>query len=92
VLHLRKGDTFDRFQLVEDIVTGQRIRNYTIAIHQSSPEDSRGGASPQVLVHGDAIGQKRIHLLCVTHCRRRAEGGASLEGREGPVPVLPRPG
>ena len=66
VLHLRKGDIFDRFQLVEDIVTGQRIRNYTIAINPSL--DSRaGGATKTILVNGDAIGQKRIHLLYVTH-------------------------
>ena len=58
VLHLRKGDVFDRFQLVEDIVTGQRIRNYTITMSD--------GGSKMTLVNGDAVGQKRIHLLCVT--------------------------
>ena len=64
-LRLRKGDTVDRFQLQEDIVVGQRVRNYTIT-SESSPSSSDGGvggAASTVLVSGDAIGTKRIHLL-----------------------------
>ena len=62
-LRLRKGDTIDRFQLQEDIVVGQRVRNYTITSESSSFDGSVGGAASTVLVSGDAIGTKRIHLL-----------------------------
>ena len=55
-LRLRKGDVFDRFQLTEDIVMGQRVRSYRIDMES-------GGSSAVTLLSGDAIGQKRIHLL-----------------------------
>jgi hypothetical protein len=55
-LVLPAGRIFDRFQLQEDIVLGQRVRNYTI--------ESRTLQGPwKPLVSGSAIGQKRIHLL-----------------------------
>lgn len=56
VLNLRDGDVFDRFQLQEDLVWGQRVRNYTIA-------SSVDGQVWNTLVQGSAIGMKRIHLL-----------------------------
>ena len=46
-------------------MVGQRVRNYTIT-SESSPSSSDGGvggAASTVLVSGDAIGTKRIHLL-----------------------------
>lgn len=52
---LREGQMVDRFQIQEDIVMGQRVRNYTIE-HSSSK-----GWVP--LVTASAIGRKRIHLL-----------------------------
>ena len=45
-------------------MVGQRVRNYTITSESSSSSDgSVGGAASTVLVSGDAIGTKRIHLL-----------------------------
>merc|ERR1712070_170579 len=55
-LKMQHGDTFDRFQLQENIVLGQRVRNYTI-------ESSYDGNVWKALVSGSAIGMKRIHLL-----------------------------
>merc|ERR1712098_978739 len=54
VLTLAKGDVFDRFQLREETVVGQRVRNYTI---ESS---INGGATWSALAAGSAIGTKRI--------------------------------
>lgn len=54
---LREGQMVDRFQIQEDIVVGQRVRNYTI--EHSSPSDNRWVP----LVTASAIGRKRIHLL-----------------------------
>merc|ERR1712072_1497353 len=56
ILKMQHGDTFDRFQLQENIVLGQRVRNYTI-------ESSTDGSVWEALLSGSAIGMKRIHLL-----------------------------
>merc|ERR1712129_287889 len=58
-LQLRAGDVFDRFQLQEDIVLGQRVRNYTI----ESSSTGLDAGTWQTLVSGSAIGAKRIQLL-----------------------------
>ena len=44
-------------------MVGQRVRNYTITSESSSSDGSVGSAASTVLVSGDAIGTKRIHLL-----------------------------
>ncbi|CAE7474256.1 FUC1 [Symbiodinium sp. KB8] len=64
-LTLEAGSQFDRIQLQEDIVLGQRVRNYTL-------EQSEGsGWHP--LVRGSAIGRKRIHLLSATQVSERTQ-------------------
>jgi alpha-L-fucosidase len=54
---LGPNTTFDRFQLQEETLVGQRVRNYTVS--------SWNGVSKgwDTLVTGDAIGTKAIHLL-----------------------------
>ena len=49
--------TFDRFQLKEETVVGQRVRNYTI----ESMDSSAGGW--ETVVTSEAIGRKKIHVL-----------------------------
>ena len=49
--------TFDRFQLKEETLVGQRVRNYTI----ESMDSSAGGWD--TLVTSEAIGRKAIHVL-----------------------------
>ena len=50
------GNTLvDRVQLQEDIVLGQRVRNYTL--------EQNTGSGWKSLVKGSAIGRKRIHVL-----------------------------
>lgn len=63
---VRAGDTFDRFQLTEDIVMGQRVRNYTITAggqtYTGSPQTHRflPGVSPPI-----------THRCCQTDWSRR---------------------
>lgn len=57
-LTVRAGDTFDRIQLQEDTISGQRVRNYKVALSNAS---APGGWTP--IATGSAIGTKRIHLL-----------------------------
>lgn len=52
-----KGATYDRLQLREDTISGQRVRGYTV---DASVD---GGKTWSPLVHGQAIGTKRIKLL-----------------------------
>mmetsp|Transcript_17806 Transcript_17806/g.40075 ORF Transcript_17806/g.40075 Transcript_17806/m.40075 type:complete len:161 (-) Transcript_17806:31-513(-) len=54
-LRLPAGSTFDRFQLQEDVVVGQRVRNYTI---ERSTFDGW-----VTVATASAIGRKRIHIL-----------------------------
>ena len=51
------GATYDRFQLREDTVTGQRVHGYTV---EASTD---GGATWSPVLAGQAIGTKRIKLL-----------------------------
>jgi alpha-L-fucosidase len=54
VLTIPVGVVMDRIMLQEDLVWGQRIRNYTVEIH----------AFPDVeVIVGGSVGRKRIHLL-----------------------------
>jgi len=64
-LTLEAGSHFDRIQLQEDIVLGQRVRNYTLEQSQ--------GSGWQPLVRGSAIGRKRIHLLSATRVSERTQ-------------------
>lgn len=57
-LRVTKGAAFDRLQLMENIVVGQRVRNYTIETRPSA-----GAANWTVVAGGGAIGRKRIVLL-----------------------------
>jgi alpha-L-fucosidase len=58
-LQIPKGALFDRIQIKEDIVVGQRIRNYTIAI----AIDGDGNGGEVLIPDGISVGRKRIHLL-----------------------------
>ena len=60
VVTLRAGEHFDRFQLQENTLLGQRIRQYTI---ESQPAAAAAGTSWKHIVSGQAIGTKRIILL-----------------------------
>ena len=62
VVLVRPGETFDRFQLKENTLLGQRVRGYTI---ESRPAGRAGGGGGewQHIVSGLAIGTKRIVLL-----------------------------
>ena len=64
-MHLPAGATYDRFQLQEEIVMGQRVRNYTIetAAVETSEGVTLGVREWSSVVTGSAIGQKRIHVL-----------------------------
>ena len=55
---LAANTTFDRFQLQEDTLVGQRVRNYTITW-----DGGQGTDDWQTLVTSQAIGTKAIHLL-----------------------------
>lgn len=55
-LKLKEGQLFDRFQLQEDIVWGQRVRSFAI-------ESRAGRVAWMTLASGGAIGMKRILLL-----------------------------
>jgi alpha-L-fucosidase len=55
VLTIPVGVVMDRIMLQEDLVWGQRIRNYTIEVHAAFPD-------VEVIV-GGSVGRKRIHLL-----------------------------
>jgi alpha-L-fucosidase len=59
VLSIPKGRVFDRIMLQEDIILGQRIRDYTITIVATDNGDDQVMA----IVLGRAVGRKRIHLL-----------------------------
>lgn len=71
VISVRAGEVFDRFQLKENTLLGQRVRRYTIESSQPT-NATRGGsvsAPPPTqkqwhhIVSGQAIGTKRIILL-----------------------------
>ena len=51
------GTVFDRFQLREDIVVGQRVRHYTVSMAEG------GGGDFKQLYEGQSIGTKWIILL-----------------------------
>ena len=54
---LAPNTTFDRFQLQEQTLVGQRVRNYTVLSWNESAEEWNP------LFQGEAIGTKAIHLL-----------------------------
>ena len=54
-LHVREGDAFDRVQLREDTIVGQRVRRYMV--------QANNGSGWTDLAGGNAIGTKRILLL-----------------------------
>eukprot|EP01062_Namystynia_karyoxenos_P007688 TRINITY_DN12701_c0_g1_i1.p1 TRINITY_DN12701_c0_g1~~TRINITY_DN12701_c0_g1_i1.p1 ORF type:complete len:478 (+),score=111.41 TRINITY_DN12701_c0_g1_i1:82-1434(+) len=56
VITVPAGSTFDRFQMKENVATGQRIRAWVI-------EQAGAAGQWQQLASGQAIGQKRIVLL-----------------------------
>ena len=56
---LRAGEVFDRFQLRENTLLGQRIRHYTIEQGNATATDTDW----QHIVSGQAVGIKRIILL-----------------------------
>ena len=64
-LQLPAGSTFDRIQLKEDTLEGQRVRNYTISYSMSFPaaDSSVSTSNTTVLARESAIGVKRILLL-----------------------------
>eukprot|EP00747_Dinoflagellata_sp_TGD_P223480 gnl/TRDRNA2_/TRDRNA2_95038_c0_seq1.p1 gnl/TRDRNA2_/TRDRNA2_95038_c0~~gnl/TRDRNA2_/TRDRNA2_95038_c0_seq1.p1 ORF type:complete len:490 (+),score=68.19 gnl/TRDRNA2_/TRDRNA2_95038_c0_seq1:29-1498(+) len=63
-LHFEAGESFDRFQLQEDIVLGQRVRKYIVEMSSAQAADGAdGGDSWTELASGQAIGRKRILLL-----------------------------
>jgi hypothetical protein len=64
-LHLPAGSTFDRIQLKEDTLEGQRVRNYTISYSSSllAADGSFFTSNTTVLARESAIGVKRIVLL-----------------------------
>ena len=57
---LRAGEVFDRFQLKENTLLGQRIRHYTI---ESRSNATATDTDWQHIVSGQAVGIKRIILL-----------------------------
>jgi len=58
-LRITKGAVYDRFQLREDTVSGQRVRAYEVA-------SSTDGTTWTPVISGRAIGTKRIKLLNTT--------------------------
>ena len=54
-LTVPEGGVFDRVQLQEDTVSGQRVRNYTVAVDGVT------------VAAGQAVGTKRILLLAANH-------------------------
>jgi alpha-L-fucosidase len=53
VLRLPQGVTLDRIMIQEDIVWGQRIRNYTLSM----------GNGDVLVSDGTSVGRKHIHIL-----------------------------
>lgn len=58
----RAWQPFDRLVLEEDLVLGQRVRNYSVELKAAA-----GGAPWVPIARGGAIGRKRIHLLPAVH-------------------------
>jgi hypothetical protein len=65
-LRVPAGAVFDRVQLREETVEGQRVRQYNVVVSGAASDGavaSASGSSVQQVVAGQAIGTKRILLL-----------------------------
>ena len=63
VVTLRSGEVFDRFQMKENTLLGQRVRRYTIESQSTSAASNTSTSAWQSIVSGRAVGTKRIILL-----------------------------